>query len=187
MEESDGHIYWKCQSCSLVTTCGWPMVATSTDGIWGSRDQEPGSREQPITAVTSVNRRMALDRKWHHRKRMNAIQTWRGGNEFRSWCFFFRPPLFIFVFCTTLYRKPTARKTILHAQSTHPMFLIHSIPYMQYRTLRKNGSSDDDFNRTKEQSLLVFYQPEHVMSWHPHHGTSHNPGYAAGWPHDEGI
>ena len=46
---------------------------------------------------------------------------------------------------SSLYRKPTAGNTILHAGSAHPESLVNSIPYSQYLRIRRNCSRDEDF------------------------------------------
>lgn len=46
-----------------------------------------------------------------------------------------------------LYCKPTAGDTLLHASSYHHKPLINSIPYRQYLRLKRNCSSDEDFQR----------------------------------------
>lgn len=46
---------------------------------------------------------------------------------------------------SSLYRKPSAGNTILHAQSSHPVSLVKSIPYSQYLRVKWNCSKDSDF------------------------------------------
>lgn len=46
---------------------------------------------------------------------------------------------------TSLFRKPTAGNTILHARSAHPRPLVQSIPFSQYIRLKCNCSMDADF------------------------------------------
>lgn len=48
---------------------------------------------------------------------------------------------------SSLYRKPTAGNTILHASSAHPQSLISSIPYSQYLRIWRNCTGDDDFEQ----------------------------------------
>lgn len=48
-------------------------------------------------------------------------------------------------FDSSLYRKPSAGNTILHARSFHPDSLVKSIPYSQYLRLKRNCSRDSDF------------------------------------------
>lgn len=52
----------------------------------------------------------------------------------------------------SLFRKETAGKTILRANSAHPTTLIKSIPYGQYHCIKQNCSSPPDFE--KEASAL---------------------------------
>lgn len=44
---------------------------------------------------------------------------------------------------TSLFRKPSAENTILHATSSHPVPLKKSIPYSQYLRIRRNCSNED--------------------------------------------
>ena len=46
---------------------------------------------------------------------------------------------------TSIFRKPTDRNTILHADSFHPPWLIKNIPYGQIQRLRRICDSDQDF------------------------------------------
>ncbi|XP_077330261.1 uncharacterized protein LOC143964418 [Lithobates pipiens] len=46
---------------------------------------------------------------------------------------------------STLFRKPLAANTVLHASSSHPEPLVASIPYGQYLCLKRNCSSEADF------------------------------------------
>ncbi|XP_068114979.1 uncharacterized protein [Hyperolius riggenbachi] len=48
---------------------------------------------------------------------------------------------------TTTYRKPTAGNTLLHATSHHPPHLIRGIPRGQFLRIRRNCSSEVDFQR----------------------------------------
>ncbi|XP_040188254.1 uncharacterized protein LOC120920313 [Rana temporaria] len=54
---------------------------------------------------------------------------------------------------TSLFRKETAGNTLLHAESFHPEVLKKSIPYSQFLRLRRNCSTDFDFQR--ESDLLT--------------------------------
>lgn len=52
-----------------------------------------------------------------------------------------------------LYRKETAGNTLLHADSFHPDPLKKSIPFSQFLQLRRNCSTNEDFQR--EADLLT--------------------------------
>ena len=47
---------------------------------------------------------------------------------------------------TSLYRKPSAGNTVLHATSAHPEPLLDSIPYSQFLRLKRNCTRDTDFH-----------------------------------------
>lgn len=49
--------------------------------------------------------------------------------------------------CSTLFRKPLAGNSLLHAGSSHPEKLIRSIPYSQFLRLRRNCTHDVDFQK----------------------------------------
>lgn len=53
---------------------------------------------------------------------------------------------------STLYRKPSAGNSLLHASSSHPEQLINSIPYSQLLRIKRNCTLDEDFQ--KEADLL---------------------------------
>lgn len=53
---------------------------------------------------------------------------------------------------TSLFRKPPAGNSILHASSFHPQPLISSIPYSQYLSMRRNCTDDTVFK--KEANIL---------------------------------
>lgn len=53
---------------------------------------------------------------------------------------------------SSLYRKPMAGNSILHASIFHPQALISSIPYSQYLRIRRNCSDNEVFKR--EADLL---------------------------------
>lgn len=55
---------------------------------------------------------------------------------------------------TTLFRKPTAGNTLLHASSFHPTPLLNSIPYSQYLRLRRICSQEADF-KTEADALRI--------------------------------
>lgn len=46
---------------------------------------------------------------------------------------------------SSLFRKPSAGNTILHATSSHPRPLFTSIPYSQYLRLKRNCSRQEDY------------------------------------------
>lgn len=52
---------------------------------------------------------------------------------------------------TDLYRKPSTGNTILHATSSHPQFLVDSIPFAQYLRLKRNCTSEEDFFKQAKQ------------------------------------
>lgn len=54
---------------------------------------------------------------------------------------------------TSLYRKPTAGNTILHALSAHPYSLVQCMPFSQYLRLRRECSSEEPF---KYEADLLF-------------------------------
>lgn len=47
--------------------------------------------------------------------------------------------------CTTIYRKPLSRNTLLRAESNHPKHLVKNIPVGQFLRLRRNCSTDSEF------------------------------------------
>lgn len=53
--------------------------------------------------------------------------------------------------CSTLYRKPTAGNTVLHATSSHPKPRINNIPLSQYLRLRRNCSHEEDLKQESNQ------------------------------------
>lgn len=46
---------------------------------------------------------------------------------------------------TTIYRKPTDRKTIFRVDSFHPPWLLNNIPYGQFQRLRRICNDDTNF------------------------------------------
>ncbi|KAL2083083.1 hypothetical protein ACEWY4_020856 [Coilia grayii] len=65
---------------------------------------------------------------------------------------------------TAIYRKPLSRNTLLRADSHHPKQLIKNIPIGQFLRLRRNCSSDAEFEQGAIEMSKCF----------------HNRGYSAG-------
>lgn len=57
---------------------------------------------------------------------------------------------------TTLYRKPSAGNSLLHANSSHPTPLITSVPYGQYLRAKRNCSDESDFEKEAKCLHLRF-------------------------------
>ena len=59
---------------------------------------------------------------------------------------------------TTIYRKPVSRNSLLRADSNHPSHIIKNIPIGQFLRLRRNCSTDMDFNEKAKEMVARFLE-----------------------------
>lgn len=59
--------------------------------------------------------------------------------------------------CSTIYRKPTAGNTLLHATGSHPKPLVNSIPYSQYHRLKRNCTQEEDLRERHINYINIYW------------------------------
>ncbi len=66
---------------------------------------------------------------------------------------------------SSLYRKETAKNSLLHAKSDHPMSLKRGLPYSQFTRLFRICSSRDDFEAKAQNLYSDFRSRGYPIKW----------------------
>lgn len=66
---------------------------------------------------------------------------------------------------TTLYTKPTHKKSLPHAATAHPTFLKKGLPYTQFLRLKRICTSKTDFENEAMKMYRLFEARSYTKEW----------------------